>query len=106
MALYVNTLNYAEHVALWKGDVRGAEPVLVRMHAINVLDDVLGDGSSGKAGDLQQAMRMVGDAGRGVVVPISELSAGALSVWMTARLDRPPQARTGQRAHGTRAHAR
>src|SRR3546814_6910066 len=61
MALYVNTLNYAEHVALWKGDVRGAEPVLVRMHAINVLDDVLGDGSSGKAGDLQQAMRMVGD---------------------------------------------
>src|SRR3546814_17026204 len=50
MALYVNTLNYAEHVALWKGDVRRAEPVLVRMHAINVLDEVLGDGSSGKIG--------------------------------------------------------
>src|SRR3546814_12400143 len=49
MALYVNTLNYAEHVALWQGDVRGAEPVLGRMHAIYVLDGVLGVCSSGKA---------------------------------------------------------
>src|SRR3546814_15003161 len=68
MALYVNTLNYAEHVALWKGDIGGDEPALVRMHAINVLDDVLGDSASGKAGDLQQAMRMIGEAWRGVVV--------------------------------------
>src|SRR3546814_11328135 len=75
-----------------RGDVRGAEPVLVRMHAINVLDDVLGDGSSGKAGDLQQAMRMVGDAGRGVVVLIREPSADALSVSMQARLDGQPKA--------------
>src|SRR3546814_17421797 len=92
MALYVNTLNYAEHVALWKGDVRGAEPVLVRMHASNVLADVLGDGSSGKAGDLQQAMRMVGDAGRGVVVLIRAPSDDALSGSMQTLPRRPPPA--------------
>src|SRR3546814_6140711 len=91
MALYVNTLNYAEHVALWKGDVRGAEPVLVRMHAINVPDYVLGDGSSGKAGDLQLAMRMVCHAVRGLLVLLREPSAHALSVSMLACLPCQPQ---------------
>jgi 3,4-dihydroxy 2-butanone 4-phosphate synthase/GTP cyclohydrolase II len=87
MAIYVNTLNYAEHVALWKGDIKDDEPVLVRMHALNVLDDVLGDGSSGKAGELQQAMRMIGEAGRGVVVLIREPSADALSTSLRLRLE-------------------
>ena len=92
MAIFVNTLNYAEHVALWKGDISGGEPVLVRMHAINVLDDILGDSSSGKAGDLQQAMRMIGEAGRGVVVLIREPSADALSASLTSRLGGQPKA--------------
>src|SRR3546814_18786643 len=51
MALYVNTLNYAEHVALWKGDIGGDEPALVRMHATNVLDDVLGRSEERRVGD-------------------------------------------------------
>jgi len=92
MAIFVNSLNYAEHVALWKGDISGDEPVLVRMHAINVLDDILGDSSSGKAGDLQQAMRMIGEAGRGVVVLIREPSADALSASLTSRLGGQPKA--------------
>src|SRR3546814_5663650 len=73
------------------------------MHAINVLDDVLGDGSSGKAGELQQAMRMVGDAGRGVVVLIREPSADALSVSMQARLDGQPKAGSELRDYGVGA---
>ena len=103
MALYVNTLNYAEHVALWKGDVRSDEPVLVRMHAINVLDDVLGDSASGKAGDLQQAMRMIGEAGRGVVVLIREPSADALSTSLQARLDGQKKAGSELRDYGVGA---
>src|SRR5215469_12184291 len=35
MMVFVNTIDYAEHIALVKGDVAGPDPVLVRMHAIN-----------------------------------------------------------------------
>ena len=87
LALFVNTINYAEHVAIWKGDISGSEAVPVRMHAINVLDDVLGDAGSGKAGDLQQAMRIIGEEGRGVVVLIREPSADALSTSLKSRLE-------------------
>ncbi|GAB4235963.1 MAG: 3,4-dihydroxy-2-butanone-4-phosphate synthase [Kiloniellaceae bacterium] len=103
LALYVNTLNYAEHVALWKGDIDGGDPVLVRMHAMNVLDDVLGDSASGKAGDLQQAMRMVGEAGRGVVVLIREPSADALSSSLQSRLGGEPKAGGQLRDYGVGA---
>ncbi len=70
--VFVNVASYAEHVALTKGDVRDGRPVPVRMHALNVLDDVLGDQSGGRAADLQNAMRMIGAEGRGVVVLIRE----------------------------------
>ncbi len=50
MIVYINRISYAEHIALIKGDLVEDEPVLVRMHALNVLDDVLGDHSAGKAG--------------------------------------------------------
>jgi 3,4-dihydroxy 2-butanone 4-phosphate synthase/GTP cyclohydrolase II len=103
MAIFVNTLNYAEHVALWKGDLGGEEPVLVRMHAMSVLDDVLGDSASGKAGDLQQAMRMIGEAGRGVVVLIREPSADALSRSLQSRLSGEPRAGGQLRDYGVGA---
>ncbi|HXV23026.1 MAG TPA: 3,4-dihydroxy-2-butanone-4-phosphate synthase [Alphaproteobacteria bacterium] len=79
MVVYVNEVAYAEHIALVKGRIEGEEPVLVRMHALNVLDDVLGDRTSGKGGELQAAMRMIGEAGRGVVVLIREPLPTSLS---------------------------
>ncbi|HIP78496.1 MAG TPA: 3,4-dihydroxy-2-butanone-4-phosphate synthase [Kiloniellaceae bacterium] len=87
LAVYVNTVNYAEHVAIWKGDLFGPDPVPVRVHAINVLDDILGDSTSGKAGDLQEAMRIIGEEGRGAVVLIREPSADALSASLQSRLE-------------------
>ena len=33
MIVFVNELEYAEHIALVKGDISTPEPVLVRMHA-------------------------------------------------------------------------
>jgi 3,4-dihydroxy 2-butanone 4-phosphate synthase/GTP cyclohydrolase II len=85
MAVYVNTVAYAEHIALWKGDPSGDTPTLVRVHALNVLHDVLGDQSAGKGDELQQAMRMIGEAGRGVVVLIREASRSSLSDRVRAR---------------------
>src|ERR1700722_15789584 len=40
--VYANTVEYQEHLALVKGDVSGPEPVLVRMHAVDLLDDMTG----------------------------------------------------------------
>jgi 3,4-dihydroxy 2-butanone 4-phosphate synthase/GTP cyclohydrolase II len=79
MIVYVNTASYAEHVALVKGDVDGDAPVLVRVHALNVLDDVLGDRAAGRGDVLHAAMAEIGDAGRGVVVLIREPRATSLS---------------------------
>ncbi len=79
MMVYVNKVAYAEHIALVKGDLAAPGPVLVRMHALNVLDDVLGDAASGKGEDLHRAMRLIGEEGRGVVVLIREPHRAALS---------------------------
>jgi 3,4-dihydroxy 2-butanone 4-phosphate synthase/GTP cyclohydrolase II len=87
MHLYVNKVSYAEHVALVKGDVgKGSEPPLVRMHALNVLEDVLGDRSHGHGGELQASMRMIAEAGRGVIVLLREAQAASLSQKLEARL--------------------
>ncbi len=87
MAVYVNKSNYAEHIALWRGDLSGPEPVLVRVHVLNVLDDVLGDTAIGKAGELERVMRMIDEAGRGVIVLIREPSPTNLSETVQARQD-------------------
>jgi 3,4-dihydroxy 2-butanone 4-phosphate synthase/GTP cyclohydrolase II len=78
--LYVNKVAYAEHIALVKGDLRApGPPPLVRMHALNVLEDVLGDRSHGHGGELQASMRMIAEAGRGVIVVLREAQAATLS---------------------------
>jgi len=87
MAVYVNKTNYAEHIAIWRGDLSGPEPVLVRVHVLNVLDDVLGDTAIGKAGELERVMRMIDEAGRGVIVLIREPSPTDLSETVKARHD-------------------
>ena len=79
MYVYKNQVAYAEHIALVKGDVTTDEPVMVRMHALNVLDDVLGDSASGKSGQLQASMERIDQEGRGVVVLIREPHRTALS---------------------------
>ncbi|MBT3238882.1 MAG: 3,4-dihydroxy-2-butanone-4-phosphate synthase [Rhodospirillaceae bacterium] len=79
MAVYVNRIAYAEHVALIKGDIQDGKPVPVRMHTLNALDDVLGDASSGKAGELSRAMDQIGAEGRGVIVLIREPSRTGVS---------------------------
>jgi 3,4-dihydroxy 2-butanone 4-phosphate synthase/GTP cyclohydrolase II len=97
MYVYVNSVAYAEHVALVKGDLAADGPVLVRMHALNVLEDVLGDTHSGKAEELHQAMRMIDREGRGVVVLIREPHKSSLSDRVRARLhdgeEKAPQLR-------------
>ena len=71
MMLYVNTVEYAEHIALVKGDVSKGGPVLVRMHAVNLFDDLLSV-RGGRDDVLTRSMEVVGQEGRGVIVLIRE----------------------------------
>jgi len=63
----------AEHLVMTKGDLASPEPVLVRMHAINPLDDLLAV-SPERAHQLPDAMRMIAAEGRGVVVLLRDMS--------------------------------
>ena len=80
MQIFTNSVDGTEHVALIKGDVTTAEPVLVRVHALNVIDDILGGGDDA----LASVMRLIGDAGRGVVILIREPTSTSLSVRLRA----------------------
>jgi len=84
LKVYLNTVEYAEHIALVKGDISTPEPVLVRMHAINVFDDMLGaegklNTHGGRADLLQNSMRIIEEEGRGVIVLIRDTTATVVS---------------------------
>ena len=96
MIVYRNRVEYAEHIALVKGNVADGKPVMVRVHAMNVIEDVLGD-HGGRSGVLHSAMRMIGEAERGVVILIREPRATALSDRVRRKIgepvENPPQLR-------------
>ena len=71
MKVYRSESDGSEHIALIKGEATDTA-MPVRVHALSVLDDVLGDTESGTAGLLQAALRKVDELGRGVIVVIRE----------------------------------
>ena len=73
MIVYKNTVEYAEHIALVKGDVSTPDPVLVRVHAVNIVADLLGDMNSNSVHALHGAMEIIRDANRGVVILIRDV---------------------------------
>lgn len=90
MVIYQNTVKYAEHIALIKGDI-STKPVLVRMHALNPLADLLDDKEETKATPLSKAMQMIDAHGSGVVVLLREPVRTALSDRIRTRSGQPPE---------------
>jgi 3,4-dihydroxy 2-butanone 4-phosphate synthase/GTP cyclohydrolase II len=87
MHIYADKVMGAEHVALVKGNLsKGDAPALVRMHALNVLEDVLGDRSQSHGGELHASMRMIADEGRGVIVLLRDAQPASLTRRIEARL--------------------
>ena len=81
--VYETTVEPAEHLALVKGNLSAPGPVLVRVHAVNVLGDVLGVGSQGDGGTtVAKSMRAIAKEGRGVLVLIRDLRPRSLSDWV------------------------
>ncbi|MFT5488032.1 MAG: 3,4-dihydroxy 2-butanone 4-phosphate synthase/GTP cyclohydrolase II [Paracoccaceae bacterium] len=85
LIVYRNRVSDAEHLALVKGDISGDEPVLVRMHAVNILDDMIHDTTNSRETELEGALQAIGTEGRGVVVIIREPWAEKLSNQVRAR---------------------
>jgi 3,4-dihydroxy 2-butanone 4-phosphate synthase/GTP cyclohydrolase II len=65
---YESMIDGVEHLALVKGDVSGAEPVLVRVHSECLTGDVFGSCRCDCGPQLELALANVAEAGRGVVV--------------------------------------
>jgi 3,4-dihydroxy 2-butanone 4-phosphate synthase / GTP cyclohydrolase II len=65
---FVNHLDGREHLALVKGDIQGDSPVLVRVHTECVMGDVFGSLRTRSGEYLQQSMRKIDAAGKGVIV--------------------------------------
>ncbi|MBV7378311.1 3,4-dihydroxy-2-butanone-4-phosphate synthase [Maritimibacter dapengensis] len=67
LRIFTDETQGAEHIVMTKGDLTSDEPVLVRMHALNPLEDALGVGPS-PHNELSRAMEIVAEKGRGAIV--------------------------------------
>jgi len=76
LALYQSKLDGQHHLALIRGDVAGKKNVLVRVHSECLTGDVFGSRRCDCGPQLQQAMRQVAEAGRGVIVYMRQEGRG------------------------------
>jgi 3,4-dihydroxy 2-butanone 4-phosphate synthase/GTP cyclohydrolase II len=73
---YRNDVDDREHVALIHGDVAGAEDVLVRMHSKCLTGDTFHSMRCDCHWQLHEAMRLVVEAGKGVIVYLDQEGRG------------------------------
>ncbi len=90
VVVYRNKITGAEHVALVKGDPAQSGAVPVRMHALNVFTDILGEDGEGRGSEFQSALRLIGKRDRGVAVLIREATPSNLSARVRARQQKTP----------------
>ncbi|MDO9384842.1 MAG: 3,4-dihydroxy-2-butanone-4-phosphate synthase [Hyphomicrobiaceae bacterium] len=97
MHVYAKTVDGAEHLALVKGDVSKGGPVLVRVHAVNALQDLLGVGAAADGtSQIGKAMQLIADEGRGVIVLIRDLGATTISDWVAQQKPSVPETNTSK----------
>jgi 3,4-dihydroxy 2-butanone 4-phosphate synthase/GTP cyclohydrolase II len=73
---YRNKVDDSEHVALVRGRPRRDEAVLVRVHSQCLTGDVLGSRRCDCGEQLESAVRMIAEAGRGVLVYLHQEGRG------------------------------
>ena len=76
MHVYASTVDGSEHLVLTKGDLSGPAPVPVRMHTVDIVNDMLG---ASHWTPLHSAMEAIAAQGRGAVVLIRDTKATAMS---------------------------
>ncbi len=106
LMIFENTISGIEHIALIKGDISTPEPVLVRMHRLDLMSDVIGELSDQRSGrELDMAMKTIADAQRGIVVMLRESSKTRLSETISSNLSGgvSPDSAQGLREYGVGA---
>ena len=106
LMIFENTISGIEHIALIKGDISTPEPVLVRMHRLDLMSDVIGELSDQRSGrELDMAMKTIADAQRGIIVMLRESSKTRLSETISRSLSGgvSPDAAQGLREYGVGA---
>lgn len=74
--VYTNSVDKLEHLALVKGDIANAEKVLVRVHSECLTGDVFGSARCDCGLQLSAAMKMIDEAGCGVVLYMRQEGRG------------------------------
>jgi len=74
--VYVDHLTEKEHVALVMGDISGSEPVMVRVHSECLTGDVFGSLRCDCGDQLDRAMRMIAEQGRGALLYLRQEGRG------------------------------
>lgn len=100
MMVYASTTEYAEHIVLMKGDIRQDTPTKVRMHALDVLYDVLGDTYNNRHSDLRPAMQKIADHGNGIIVLLRPPYRSAVSDSLLERMGHPSTSTQNLRDYG------
>lgn len=80
--VYENLIDHNEHIALVMGDIDPHKVIPVRVHALNIFGDVLGDATLAGTGDLHAAMAHIGTVGCGIIVIIRDPRPDILSSWV------------------------
>ena len=98
--IYTSSTEYAEHIALVKGKISSDSPALVRMHSLNLLQDMLGDTHPTMSSHIRPAMEKIAKNGSGVVVLIREPIRTAVSDKLRLRIGEEPHAPAELRDYG------
>jgi 3,4-dihydroxy 2-butanone 4-phosphate synthase / GTP cyclohydrolase II len=88
-----------EQLALVHGTLDTDQPVLVRMHSLDLFADVLGE-QGPRSGVLQGAMRSIEREGSGVVVALHAAAPGSLSRSIDLRAGKPVEGGDAVRSYG------
>ena len=73
---YTNDVDFHEHLALVKGEWETDEPILVRVHSECLTGDVFGSGRCDCGEQLHSAMKMIDEAGKGVILYMHQEGRG------------------------------
>lgn len=74
--LYANDIDSLNHIALVKGDIKPDDDVLVRVHSECLTGDVFGSLRCDCGEQLHNAMEMIADAGKGIILYMRQEGRG------------------------------
>ncbi len=76
LAAYKQLTTGQEHLALYKGEWKKNEPILVRVHSSCLTGDIFGSCRCDCGAQLHKAMEMIEEAGKGVIVYMNQEGRG------------------------------